>query len=55
MKKEMRYLVPEDYMADPAVHVMEQRNCHRQTCVHNTVTLNNKNLDQTESCLLYTS
>ena len=21
MKKEMRYLVPEDYMADPAVHV----------------------------------
>ena len=29
--------------------VMEQRNWHRQTCVHNTVTLNNKNLDQTES------
>lgn len=28
---------------------MEQRNWHRQTCVHNTVTLNNKNLDQTES------
>lgn len=29
--------------------VMEQRNWHRQTCVHNTVTLNNKNLDTTES------
>ena len=28
---------------------MEQRNWHRQTCVHNTVTLNNKNLDQAES------
>src|SRR5699024_12754042 len=31
------------------LEVMEQRNWHRQTCVHNTVTLNNKNLDQTES------
>ena len=29
--------------------VMEQRNWHRQTCVHNTVTLDNKNLDTTES------
>lgn len=29
--------------------VMEQRNWHRQTCVHNTVTLNDKNLEQTES------
>ena len=25
MKKEMRYLVPEDYMADPAVHVFNGR------------------------------
>lgn len=29
--------------------VMAQRNWHRQTCVHNTVTLNNKNLETTES------
>ena len=29
--------------------VMEQRNWHRQTAVHNTVTLNNKNLETTES------
>ena len=25
MKKEMRYLVPGDYMADPAVHVFNDR------------------------------
>ena len=25
MKKEMRYLVPGDYMADPAVHVFNNR------------------------------
>ena len=25
MKKEMRYLVPGDYMADPAVHVFNGR------------------------------
>ena len=29
--------------------VMEQRNWHRQTSVHNTVTLDNKNLETTES------
>ena len=28
---------------------MEQRNWHRQTSVHNTVTLDNKNLETTES------
>ena len=25
MKKEMRYLVPGDYMADPAVHIFNDR------------------------------